>query len=466
MRIFDKCQQIQVFLKNYFIVMKLSFLKKIISGKWIGASDVDTNAISIDTRTLKPGDVFFAIRGDARDGHDFMVDAEKAGAAAVVVSRDVQTTLPKILVSDTRHALFDLARFYRENTSIPVVAITGSCGKTTTRALLENILKQVGSVLASEKSFNNDLGVPLTLSKLKPDHQFAVLELGANHLGEIAALTKLVRPTIAVITMAAPVHLEGFGSVDNIARAKGEIFDGLSDDGIAVINQDDAFAPTWKTHNQHRRVITFGIQNKADVMARNIICDEKSVVSFTLQLSHQSVQVVLPILGMHNVNNALAAAAVAYGLGIPIGKVKAGLETALPVERRLNEKKGFRGATIIDDSYNANPTSVRAAIEILTRRPGKSFLVLGDMLELGKEADQIHEQIGRFAFTRGVQHLFCYGKLSAHAATGFGQRAKHFDHQDTLIQSLKNDLSHDAIVLVKGSHGMNMNHIVSALTEN
>lgn len=446
--------------------MKLSRIAKTISGKWIGASDVDTNAISIDTRTLKPGDIFFAIRGDARDGHDFIVDAEKAQAAAVVISRDVQTTLPKILVSDTRRALFDLARFYRENTSIPVVAITGSCGKTTTRALLENILKQVGSVLASEKSFNNDLGVPLTLVKLKPEHRFAVLELGANHVGEIVVLAKLVKPTISVITMVASVHIEGFGSVDNIARAKGEIFDGLSDNGIAVINQDDVFASTWKTQNQHRRVITFGIQNKADVMARNIICDEKSAVFFTLRLSHQSVQVALPILGMHNVNNALAAAAAAYGLDIPIGKVKAGLETTLSVERRLHEKKGFRGATIIDDSYNANPTSVRAAIEILTRRPGKLFLVLGDMLELGKEAAQIHEQIGRFAFTRGVQHLFCYGKLSAHAATGFGQRAKHFDHQDALIQSLKNDLSHDATVLVKGSNGMNMNYIVSVLMEN
>ncbi len=442
--------------------MKLSTIAKHLHGKLIG-HDVDYKNISIDTRTLQPGDLFFAIKGDARDGHDFIFEAEKAGAAAIVVNHDVQTILPKIIVTDSRKALFDLTKFYRESSAIPFVAITGSCGKTTTRALLENILKQRGPVLASQKSFNNDLGVPLTMGRLKPEDQFAVFEIGANHVGEIAGLTKLVRPNVAVITMVAPVHVEGFGCLENIAKAKAEIFDGLTENGIAVINQDDGFADYFKNLNKNNRIITFGVNHKSDVMAKNIICNAQSKIQFELVIPGESTEINLPLIGAHNITNALAAAACAAALGIPIVKIKAGLETAVPVEHRLIEQKGFAGATIIDDSYNANPTSVRAAIQILTKRPGESILVLGDMLELGKEADEIHAALGKFALENQVNQLFCYGKHSQFAAKAFGKNAQCFDDQKKLIESLKPVISNTTTVLIKGSNSMKMGSIVLAL---
>lgn len=444
--------------------MKLSTIAKHLCGKLIGA-DADYKNISIDTRSLQPGDLFFAIKGDARDGHDFILEAEKAGAAAVVVNHDVDTILPKIIVTDSRKALFDLTKYYRESNNIPFVAITGSCGKTTTRALLENILKQTGPVLASQKSFNNDLGVPLTMGRLKPEDQFAVFEIGANHVGEISGLTKLVRPNVAVITMVAPVHLEGFGSIDNIAKAKAEIFDGLTENDIAVINQDDDFSDYFKDLNKNNKIITFGVNNKSDVMASNIICNEQSQIKFLLEITNVRCEINLPLIGLHNITNALAAAACALALNIPIQKIKAGLESAAPVEHRLIEQKGFSGSTIIDDSYNANPTSVRAAIRILAKRPGESILVLGDMVELGKDADEIHAELGKFALENQVNQLFCYGKHSQFAAKGFGKNAQHFDDKKRLIESLKLVISSATTVLIKGSKRMKMWEITRVLTQ-
>ncbi|EKD92431.1 MAG: hypothetical protein ACD_29C00011G0003 [uncultured bacterium] len=443
--------------------MKLSQLAEKLHGKLIGI-DANCRAISINTKTIDSGDVFFAIVGAVRDGHDFIADAEKAGASGVVVSREVKTTLPIIIVSDTRKALFDLTEYDRERTAIPFVAITGSCGKTTTRALLENILKQVGPVLASEKSFNNDLGVPLTVSRLKPEDQFAVLEIGANHIGEISVLSKLVKPTIAVITMIAPVHLEGFGSVENIAQAKSEIFEGLEKNGIAIINQDDHYANDFKNLNKNNVMITFGINHQSDVMAKNIICNEKSEIKFLLSTSSDHCEINFPLIGEHNITNALAAAACAVALNIPIQKIKIGLETVMPVEKRLNETIGFAGATIIDDSYNANPTSVRAAIRILTKRPGESILVLGDMLELGQDADDIHAELGRFALDHHVNALFCYGKHSAFTAKAFGKNAHYFADKKILIESLKSLLSNKTTIVIKGSNSMKMWEITQALT--
>src|SRR3990167_770120 len=244
--------------------------KKTILNATLHGNDAEFSNVTIDSRSIKSGDCFFAIKGEFFDGHDFIADIAKKNAAVAIIDRDISTIIPTIHVKNTRAALMDLARYYRDSVHIPVVAITGSCGKTTTRALLENILKQAGSVLASQKSFNNDIGLPLTLLQLKPDHDFAVLEVGTNHPGEIVALTEIAKPTVAVITMVAAVHVEGFGSVDNIAKEKGDIYATLETTGIAVINADDSFAAYWKKLNGNHRVVTFCQNNTADVMATDI----------------------------------------------------------------------------------------------------------------------------------------------------------------------------------------------------
>lgn len=442
--------------------MQLSQLTKILNGVLVGV-DATVNTIVIDSRTVQPGDCFFAIKGEFFDGHDFIADVAKKNAAVVIIDRDIHAEIPVIRVKNTRAALMDLARFYRENTSIPVAAITGSCGKTTTRALLENILKQRGNVLASQKSFNNDIGLPLTLLKLNTSHDFVVLELGTNHPGEIAQLTFIAKPTIASVTMVASVHIEHFEGVDGIAREKGVIFSGLTDDGVAVINADDTYADTWKTMAAHRRIITFGQNNKSDVMARNVQSKADGQTTFTLVFPSDNAIISLPLLGEHNVTNALCAAAMAFAMHISMDAIKKGLETAQSEYGRLIEKKGLSGATILDDSYNANPASVKAAITLLTHRTKNSILVLGDMVELGSIAEAAHTDIGVFASQQGVKQLFCYGKNSALIAQAFGKNAYHFDDQQQLIDSLKNYLTPDTTVLVKGSRSMKMELVVRGL---
>jgi len=444
--------------------MKYSELAKILNGKLFG-NDGEFNSISIDSRAIKKGDCFIAIKGEVFDGHDFIADVANINAAVVVLDRDVDTGIPVIKVKDTRQALKDIASFYRENAHIPVAAITGSCGKTTTRALLENILKQKGDVLASKKSFNNDIGLPLTLIQLKPTHDFLVLEIGTNHPGEIANLTTIAKPTVSVITMVAPVHVEHFGSVDAIAREKGDIYAGLSGDGIAVINADDPFADAWKKTAKSHHVITFGCAKKSDVMARDIKIALNGKTTFTLVLPNESTEIHLPLLGEHNVMNALAAVAVAYALEIPIDAIKKGLETVQPEYGRLVEKKGFAGAIIIDDSYNANPASVKAAINLITHRSPNTILVLGDMKELGEHAAEMHADVGTFAKSRGLKKLFCYGTMTAETVKAFGKNAQHFDDYETLIQSLKPHLSPEVLVLVKGSRSMKMETVVDAITD-
>ncbi|MCX7120353.1 MAG: UDP-N-acetylmuramoyl-tripeptide--D-alanyl-D-alanine ligase [Gammaproteobacteria bacterium] len=472
--------------------MKLSELAIILNGKLHG-NDAEFENVSIDSRAIKSGDCFFAIKGEFFDGHDFIADIAKKNAAVVVIDRDIKTSISSIRVNNTRKALIDLACFYRDSVHIPVIAITGSCGKTTTRALLENILKLAGNVLASQKSFNNDIGLPLTLLQLKPDHDFAVLEIGTNHPGEIAALTAIAKPTVSVITMVAGVHVEFFGSVDNIAKEKGDIYSTLETTGIAVINADDPYCDYWKKLNGNHRVITFAhdalaIVNgsgsdyrKSDVlsivngsgsdsdrvtsivMASDVCIMEDGKAAFTLLCGDARSIVHLPILGQHNITNALAAAAVAYALEIPIETIKKGLETVTPEYGRLNVQKGLNGATIIDDSYNANPTSVKAAIDILTHRSENTFLVLGDMKELGEGAENLHSEMGEYALKKGIKKLLCYGAMSAHAATAFGKNAQHFDDQQKLIDVLKLSLSENVTVLIKGSNSMKMVNIVNAV---
>lgn len=442
--------------------MKLSELATILHGTLQGA-DSEYKRIVIDSRVVQKDDCFFAIKGEFFDGHDFIVEVAQKGASVAVVDHAVVSDIPIIIVANTRKALIDLARFYRETASIPVVAITGSCGKTTTRAMLENILKQSSCVLASQKSFNNDIGLPLTLLQLKPDHHYLVLEIGTNHPGEIAALTNIAKPTLSVVTMIAGVHTEGFGSIENIAVEKAEIYAGLSEDGVAVVNADDPFADYFKKIANRHRVITFGTDHQAGIMAKDVSIHADGKINFTLQIMDKTVFIALPLLGEHNVVNALAAAAVAFALAIPIQCIKQGLESVQPEYGRLVMKKSIMGANIIDDSYNANPTSVKAAIRVLTHQSSDPILVLGDMKELGKDVEALHAAIGEFALQQGVKKLFCYGAMSVFAAKAFGKNAFYFDDQQQLLEALKLSLTKDTTVLVKGSHSMKMKNIVDAI---
>lgn len=442
--------------------IKHSQLAKIIHGTLSG-HDGEFKNISIDSRAIQSGDCFIAITGEVFDGHQFISDVSKKNAAVVVVSQDVDVNIPVIKVKDTRQALKDIAHFYRENAQIPVATITGSCGKTTTRALLENILKQRGKVLASKKSFNNDIGLPLTLLQLNASHDFAVLEIGTNHPGEIAHLSQIAKPTMATVTMIAPVHIEYFHTLDAIAREKGAIFESLTADGVAVINVDAAFADLWKKMAGTRRIITFGCHHTADVMARDIQTLPNGQTHFTLQLPNQNTKINLPLLGEHNVMNALSAAAMAFAMQIPIQAIQTGLETIMPEYGRMVEKKGCHGAIIIDDTYNANPASVKAAIMLLTHRSNQSILVLGDMKELGAQSQNLHEEVGLFAKQANVKKLFCYGKDMVFTAKAFGDQAQHFDDYETLIHALKQSVTPDSVVLIKGSRSMKMETVVDAL---
>lgn len=442
--------------------MKLSQLTYILNGELLG-NDTTFSGISIDTRTLQKNNLYIAIKGERFDGHDFSTQAEKNGASAIVVERQQSVAIPQLIVPDTRQALLQLAQTHRDQMNIPIVGITGSCGKTTTRALVESILKQHARVLASQKSFNNDIGVPLTLLQLTSRDQYAVIEMGANHAGEIAQLTAVVKPDVAILTCAAKAHLSGFGDLKGVSRAKGEIFQGLSPRGIAVINADDSFADYWKTLVTNHRIITFGLLDTAMVRAINIQCDVEGRPQFTLQTPVGQIEVKLPLMGLHNVHNALAAAAAAIVLNLSLSQIKQGLESVAPVTGRLVALKGWKGATIIDDSYNANPTSVLAAIDLLMNRAGEPVLVLGDMLELGDDEKSIHRSLGEQAWQKGLRHLYCYGPLTQHTVAGFGENARHFENQDALIETLKSSLSDHMTVLVKGSHSMGMKNVVQAL---
>ncbi|MCB1827174.1 MAG: UDP-N-acetylmuramoyl-tripeptide--D-alanyl-D-alanine ligase [Coxiellaceae bacterium] len=444
--------------------MKLSEVAKIIGADVEGA-DVEFSTVTIDTRELTAGQLFIAILGDNFDGHDFVSDAQKKGAVAAIVSSPVETTLPCLIVSDTRKALGKLAAYHRSQMSAIVMGITGSCGKTTTRALLASILSHHGNTASSIRSFNNEIGVPLTLFQITPAHQYAVVEMGANHPGEIATLTHLVKPDVATITNAAAAHLDGFGDVRGVACAKAEIFQGLGSEGVAVINADDDYADFWKKQVGQHRVVTFGRRKQADVMADAVALNKNGQAHFQLILPKEKAEVQLQLMGEHNVMNALTAAAMAYAKDVPMTAIVAGLEAAAAENKRLVSKVGIAGATVIDDTYNANPLSVSAAISVLAKRGGDSVFVLGDMLELGEYSDDLHRQIGEQAEKLGIHRLYCYGEHSRYAAEAFGENAYYFEDRDALLSALRAYLHKDATVLVKGSNSMGMNEVAQALME-
>lgn len=442
--------------------MRISKIAAILNTRLIG-NDSEFTTININSRTLKPGELFIAIKGENFDGHDFVLQAKQAGAVAALVDHPVDVNIPQIIVPDTIHALGQLGKWKRNNINFPLIAVTGSSGKTTTRAMIASILSEVGPTLSSTKSFNNAIGVPLILWQLSSKYKYGVLEIGANHFGEITPLVKMVCPQIAVITNAGPAHLEGFSSVDGVACAKGEILRGLADDGIAVLNADDKYFPYWQYLARPHHIVTFGMKNEADIMLTDLRLNDEHQASFNLSLPETFIPVDLPLLGAHNVWNALSAAAVAYALQVDIQAIKAGLEKVTAVNQRLKMYNGFGGAKIIDDSYNAIPTAVIAALEVLARVQHKKIFVFGEMKELGAEVVEWHERIGRMARDLKIDLLYAYGENAPIVVEAFGENAYAFTNHDELVAALKPELNEQTTVLVKGSRGTMMEKVVAQI---
>ena len=382
----------------------------------------------------------------------------------VVVSEEAKTGLPRIRVQDTRLALGKLASAWRAQFHIPLIAVTGSNGKTTVKEMLASILGTSKATLATQGNLNNDIGMPLTLLRLTDRHQAAVIEMGANHPGEIGYLSHLAKPDVAVITNAGPAHLEGFGSLEGVARAKGEIYAGLNADGTAIINADDRFADYWHSICQLLKVMTFGLSAKADVSAQY----QTSLTHTDLDMSTPAglIQVKLPLLGVHNVMNALAATAACLAAGIDASAIKQGLEKLQNVAGRLQLKRGKAGSRIIDDTYNANPASLRAALQVLRDLPGRHFLAIGDMGELGSDAEQLHRDAGKQARDTGVSRVYAIGKYASYIAQSFGKNGQEFFDHLSMASAINDSLSSDVTLLVKGSRLMQMEKVVNALLAN
>lgn len=412
-----------------------------------------------DSRTVQLGDLFLALKGERFDAHDFV--AQVAGkASAALVSQPIDAAIPQVIVPDVRLALGTLAKAWRQQFTKPVIGLTGSNGKTTLKEMLTAILSQQGQTLATIGNLNNDIGVPLTLLRLRAADQFAVIEMGANHFGEIDYLTHMALPDVAILNNAGAAHLEGFGNLAGVARAKGEIFAGLAAEGVAVINADDTYASYWRDLNKDRNLLSFGFAADADL--RGELTSDNQLL---IHKGADSVTVRLQLLGKHNQLNALAAAAGASALGIPLTTIKQGLESLQAVKGRLNPKQGKHGGLVIDDTYNANPSSTAAAIAVLAEQQGRKILVLGDMGELGTTGEQLHFELGQTAKAAGIDELYTLGRLSAQASQSFGQAAYAYQDLTELLAALNAKLSTDTQVLVKGSRSARMERVVEALTE-
>jgi UDP-N-acetylmuramoyl-tripeptide--D-alanyl-D-alanine ligase len=436
--------------------------------------DREFGAVSTDTRTLSAGDLFVALRGPNHDGHQFVDAAARAGAAGAIVSQSGGVAVnvpgfPVIVVADTLAALASLARGWRSQFRIPVVGVGGSNGKTTVKEMIAAVLSREGACLATRGNLNNHIGVPLTLMRLAESHRTAVIEMGANHVGEVAALCAIAHPTVGLITNAGAEHLEGFGSLEAVARGEGEMVTSLPEDGTAVINADDRFASLWKATSSARRVLTFGTHAEADFRATGI-SHAVGPGGFSLRfrmhvgpLGGREVSIGLNLAGRHNVLNALAAAAAAYAAGAHVESIVHGLAAVRPVAGRLQLKESRHGAWIVDDSYNANPSSMQAAFEVLRDLEGERWVVMGDMAELGEHAHRSHDEAGRQARACGISRLFAIGELSALAAKAFGPGGEWFRNIDELIRRVDAGLRPGTVVLVKGSRMNRLERVVEAL---
>ena len=432
----------------------------------LDGEDMHFNGCSTDSRNVRAGELFIALRGTRFDGHEFVDEAKVNGAAAAMVEKvySDRGKLPLLLVDDPRKAMGMLAGYWRSCFRIPLIAVTGSNGKTTVKEMIASILSRKAPVLSTRGNLNNDIGVPLTLFSLDDHYRYAVIEMGANHPGEIAGLTRIARPSVAVITQCAPAHLEGFGSTDGVARAKAEIFEGLERNGTAIVNADDDHSRLWKEKAGAYRQICFSLHMKTDVYAADITFDAKvNSARFSLHIDDRETDIQLPLPGEHNVQNALAAAACCSALDFDIETIREGLENTKSIKGRLQLRNGINGARICDDTYNANPASLLAALKTVAGYPGRNWLILGDMGELGDTADTLHYSAGENARALGFEKLFTLGQLSRHAAEGFGSGAEHYSNAEDLIDAVKPGLAEDVNVLVKGSRAMAMERIVDAI---
>lgn len=437
--------------------LRLSEVAGIVGGRLSG-EDVWLAGVSTDTRTVAGGELLVALRGPRFDAHECI----HAGlpVTGLLVERRLDLPLPQVLVDDSRLALGRLAAAWRQICPARVLGLTGSNGKTTTKQMLASICQRRGRTLATQGNLNNDVGVPLTLLRLDPQDAFAVIEMGANHPGEIARLTQWVRPDVALITNAGPAHLEGFLSIEGVSRAKGEIFQGLGTAGVAVINADDTYADYWRGLNQGRGIVEFSMKT-AQAQVRGEDADGR----LRIIIDQEACEVSLPVAGEHNRMNALAAAASAFAIGIDLAAIREGLEGMTPMYGRLKQCRSASGLSLIDDTYNANPASTCAAIDVLAAAGGHRVLVLGDMAELGEAGPQLHARVGSHAASRGIDELFAVGQLTPHAVEAFGPRGRHFSDRAQLVSALK-EMPHSGVtLLVKGSRTQRMEEIVVAMLD-
>lgn len=447
-------------------MMKLSEAAGVLGGRMVGR-DAEFLAVSTDTRKICRGDLFVALHGEHFDGADFVPQALQAGAAAVILNQDSGFRIqdaksPILLVQDTRIALGKLAAYWRRQFEITLVAITGSNGKTTVKEMTAAILRAAAgseeAVLATRGNLNNDIGMPLTLLQLNEQHRYAVIEMGMNHFGEIDYLTRIALPQVALINNASGAHLEGLGSVEGVARAKGEIFEGLQSCGTAIINADDDFAPLWRTLAGAHSLIEFGLNDASDVSGT--WQPHESGLLLDAKTPKGDFSVVMQVPGEHNARNALAATSVAIALNLSLESIVAGLEAFAGVAGRMQRKLGRNGAIVIDDTYNANPASMHAAIKVLGQRDGQRVLVLGDMGEMGENAAEFHAEIGRMARASGIEKLYALGEMSRIAVREFGSSAQHYEHLEDLQHALEKELHAGTTVLIKGSRFMKMERVV------
>jgi UDP-N-acetylmuramoyl-tripeptide--D-alanyl-D-alanine ligase len=434
-------------------------------------ADKAFSGVSTDSRSIAAGELFVALKGDKFDGHAYVADVLSRGAAGAVVGEEFAAAhpdLPLICVTDTQLALGALAAQWRGRFAIPLIGVTGSNGKTTVKEMCAAILRAqfnnaADSVLATFGNLNNEIGLPLTLLKLRASHRAAVIEMGMNHAGEIDYLTRLAQPSVAVVNNAQRAHLEGLGSVQDVALAKGEIFTGLASDGVAVFNADDAQVDIWRELSRDRRQVSFGLDQPADVRGR--FTSHGLGGQVRLATPWGEVEVLLAVPGCHNARNACAAAAATLSAGVSLEAVRHGLEEFKGVKGRLQRRSGRKGALVVDDSYNANPDSMRAAIDVLASVPGKCIFVMGDMGEAGAAAGQFHDEIGGYAKSHGIDRLLCLGEMSAAAAHNFGEGGQHFQRLDDLVKTLLTELDPQTTVLVKGSRFMRMERVVEAIVD-
>jgi len=424
--------------------------------------NVNVDAIVTDSRRVDYGALFAALPGSQVDGHDFAARAVEMGAVALLVQRRLQLPgerqVPQLVVEDVLRALGRLANLLRRRLDPVVVGITGSNGKTTVKEMVAAILRQEGEVLATRGNYNNELGVPLSLFELEPKHRYAVLEMGASKAGDIAYLAGIAEPDVAIVNNVGPAHLGGFGSIEGVARAKGEIYAGLPADGCAVINADEPWKDMWMATSTAGRVLTFGRTEEADVR----LLDTASQPRLATPQGELTLELALP--GYHNLLNAAAATTLALALGVPLQAIRRGLAAVQPVPGRLNVIATAAGWTVIDDTYNANPASLYSALQVLAEMQGTAWLVLGDMKELGTDSSKMHREVGDAARAMGVERLFATGDMAMHSVDAFGEGAQHYATREQLAEALRRSLRPGIKCLVKGSRSMGMEQVVEAIT--